>query len=250
MKTKVNRISRPFRFLSLLVVLALVFIPINPATAQETGDEVEIIGTVISIDDTSRSFVVETQGSILYTVYACQGFDFIKIQESDIVEVEGALNEDGSIAAAKIKVKMQDDDDLDDLSDGYYCTQSDVEHPFGARLAERYGVDYAVLQAWFCEGFGWGQIMLALITSQITGEEPGVYLESRDGGSGWGQIWKMLGLIGRNENTNSPNDKDDNGKPNFAGPRNNGNSNGKPNSAAPDKNKENKGKPDSTGRGK
>lgn len=51
-----------------------------------------------------------------------------------------------------------------------------MPHPFGQRLAERYETDYATLQTWFCEGFGWGQIMLA----ELTGESAESFLLARN----------------------------------------------------------------------
>jgi hypothetical protein len=106
----------------------------------------------------------------------------------------------------------------DDPSEGYFCVQSEDMHPFGERLASRYEVDYEILQGWFCDGFGWGQIMLALKTSAITGDDFEGLLERRGSGEGWGQIWQDLKLIGRPEDAGPPNDEDGNGRPDFAGP--------------------------------
>ncbi|HXF84510.1 MAG TPA: hypothetical protein VNK49_03895 [Anaerolineales bacterium] len=123
----------------------------------------------------------------------------------------------------------------DDPSSGFYCQQSETKHPFGARLAERYEVEYATLQAWFCEGFGWGQIMLALITGEITGDEPGTLLEERNTGAGWGDIWQRLGLIGPAEENGLPNNTNNNDgeRPDFAGPPHDQDGDGKPDFAGP-----------------
>lgn len=106
----------------------------------------------------------------------------------------------------------------EDERDGYFCVQSEDQHPFGERLSERYEMDYETLQAWFCEGFGWGQVMLALQTSKITGEDPQDLLEARRSGAGWGEIWQELKLIGRPEHAGPPNDENGDGRPDFAGP--------------------------------
>ena len=133
-----------------------------------------------------------------------------------------------------------DEENGEDPSNGFYCIQSEVPHPFGARLAERYGVEYTTLQEWFCAGFGWGQIMLALQTGMITEMEPGTLLEERSSGLGWGEIWQNLGLIGKDKSEDDleesqsetkngkpdfdkqsdkkVKDKDKGGKPDFAGP--------------------------------
>jgi hypothetical protein len=226
-----NKLSIRYPLLALLVVLAMVF-AVSPAAAQEPGDEVEITGTVASIDEEAGSFTVEVEGGETYVVFPPEGFD-TTLAEGDIVTVQGTLNEDGSVSALEVMLEEDEAEEEDiPLNTGYYCTQSEVPHPFGARLAETYEVEYATLQGWFCDGFGWGQVMLALQTGEITGEDPEALLELRRGGSGWGQIWQELKLIGRPEHAGPPNDEDGDGKPDHAGPK---------------KDKEDKGKPDHAG---
>jgi hypothetical protein len=74
-------------------------------------------------------------------------------------------------------------------------------HPVAERLAEAYedDVEYDQIMAWFCDGFGLGEIKLALETSEGTGVSPGELLtESREMG-GWGLVWQKYGLVGRGE---------------------------------------------------
>lgn len=136
---------------------------------------------------------------------------------------EGAVDEDD----------VEQGDPGDDPSTGFYCVQSEIKHPFGASLAKRYEVDYATLQAWFCDGFGWGQIMLALQTSRATGGDPGELLDLRRGGAGWGEIWQDLKLIGRPDHAGPSEDKGGKGKPDHAGPREDKGGKGKPDHAGP-----------------
>lgn len=130
-----------------------------------------------------------------------------------------AAAEKAEVSAPNIKMVTQDDDpDDEDVSTSYYCTQSEIPHPMGMRLADRYSIDYAVLQDWFCGGLGWGQIMLALQTSQATDDYTvDQLLAQRSEGKGWGQIWKELGLIGNSRSANSFNDADGDGKPDKPG---------------------------------
>ncbi len=73
---------------------------------------------------------------------------------------------------------------------------------------------------WFCgdeemEGFGVGQIMLALsIQTQVPEEEAAALLERRAAGEGWGQIKQDLGLIGRgaHQDDGSVGDPEDEGE--------------------------------------
>jgi hypothetical protein len=227
-----NKLSIRYPLLALLVVLAMVF-AVSPAAAQEPGDEVEITGTVASIDEEAGSFTVEVEGGETYVVFPPEGFD-TTLAEGDIVTVQGTLNEDGSVSALEVMLEEDEAEEEDiPLNTGYYCTQSEVPHPFGARLAETYEVEYATLQGWFCEGFGWGQVMLALQTGAITGEDPEALLELRRGGSGWGQIWQELKLIGKPEHAGPPNDLDGDGRPDHAGPKTDKENKGKPDHAGP-----------------
>jgi hypothetical protein len=59
---------------------------------------------------------------------------------------------------------------------------------------------------YFCDGYGMGQIMLALKTSELEGIEtnPDSLLAERANGVGWGNIWKNMGLIGSEREGHSP----------------------------------------------
>jgi hypothetical protein len=107
------------------------------------------------------------------------------------------------LAAAAPLAMAQDGDDPN------YCqTINDANaprHPQGSRIAERFGVSYATVMAWFCQPhatadgeavFGFGQIKQALAIAQVTGGSAGDYLARRAAGEGWGQIKKDLGLKG------------------------------------------------------
>ncbi len=78
-------------------------------------------------------------------------------------------------------------------------------HPVLAHLAEEYSLDYEMLLPYFCEeGFGIGELRHALKTAQGGDiEETWMdLLEAREGEddiekTGWGVIWRNLGLIGK-----------------------------------------------------
>ena len=159
----------------------------------------------------------------------------VELVEETLEEDQEVLEEEDNSFELGISLMLkgeepEDEDEDDEMgegpSEGFYCIQSETPHPAGERLAELYGVDYLTLQEWFCSGHGWGQVMLALQTGMITGDDPGTLLDQRDSGMGWGEIWQDLGLIGRG---NSDSDEDseetevemekvekDNGKPDFS----------------------------------
>lgn len=72
------------------------------------------------------------------------------------------------------------------------CTGADP-HPTGARLAQRYNVDYAVIMHWFCDyRFGFGEIDTAYSLSLQTGLPVEEIFQMRLDGMGWGQIKQTL----------------------------------------------------------
>jgi hypothetical protein len=90
----------------------------------------------------------------------------------------------------------------------------DMVHPVATAIADTYEVEVDpeteqteedVVEGWFCEGFGFGQIMLALQTADMSDEATAEeLLGRRDEGEGWGQIWQELELIGRPEDAGPP----------------------------------------------
>ena len=249
-----NKISMRNLVLVLFAVLALALVAVQPVAAQEAGTDVQITGTVTAIDEVAGSFTVETEEGETYTVFPGEGFDFSALAVGDTVQVEGTLNEDGSVDALTIEEgEVDPGEEEEDGSNGYFCRQSEDAHPFGERLAERYEVEYETLQGWFCDGFGWGQILLALHTGDMTETDPAELLQARRDGEGWGQIWQGLNLIGRPEQADAPNDEDGNGRPDFAGPPADDDGDGRPDHAGPPENagsqkdKSDKGRPDDKG---
>ena len=248
MKTNTTSISLRYVLLATLAVMAMALAAVQPVAAQDAGSDVQVTGTVTAIDEEADSFTIETESGETYTIVPGADFDFSTLAVGDTVQVEGTLNEDGTVAALTVTVGEEEPvDGEDDPSNGYYCRQSEDAHPFGERLAERYETDYETLQSWFCDGFGWGQIMLALQTGEITGDDPADLLEARQDGEGWGQIWKRLKLIGRPEHAGPPNDEDGNGRPDFAGPPDDEDDNGRPDHAGPPNDEDGDGRPDHAG---
>ncbi len=103
-----------------------------------------------------------------------------------------------------------DGDEGDGEGDGdgkissHYCSvDSEAELPALADLAEQYGVEYSELLTFFCEGYGLGEIKLALKTAEKMEDEDlwndFLILPKKDRDGGWGKLWQMLGLIGKDK---------------------------------------------------
>jgi hypothetical protein len=92
------------------------------------------------------------------------------------------------------------DDEVSDFcldATTYLQPEEGFPHPVGASIAARYQVEYSLVMSWFCDGYGFGQIMLALETSKLSSEAPEDLLALRTKGFGWGEIWKDMKFIGR-----------------------------------------------------
>lgn len=102
---------------------------------------------------------------------------------------------------ALVPAAFADDGEEEEINSFCMDVES-LRHPVGSSIAERYGLDYAKLMQWFCvDHFGFGEIMLAIETSRILGEDEGMAPEDvlalKTEEFGWGQVWKSLGFTGR-----------------------------------------------------
>ena len=99
-----------------------------------------------------------------------------------------------------------------------YCTGANP-HPTGQRLAIQYGVPYAEIMGWFCQGFGFGEIDLAYSLSLESGTPVIQIFDMRRSGMGWGEIRQaLLGGLGiGNGNGNGNSNGNSNGNRNGKG---------------------------------
>jgi hypothetical protein len=72
------------------------------------------------------------------------------------------------------------------------CT--DIQpHPVGKSIAEQFDVPYAQVMTWFCSGHEFEDILLALQTSELSGEKVESLL-ARAARLGWERVWEDLDL--------------------------------------------------------
>lgn len=81
-----------------------------------------------------------------------------------------------------------------------YCggVQSD-RHPVGDKLAERYNTTYEAIMAWFCQGYGFGEVELAYRISREAGVSIETVFAQKEGGMGWGEIMQFYKMIGKDK---------------------------------------------------
>ena len=74
------------------------------------------------------------------------------------------------------------------------CTEVDP-HPVGVSIAEKFDVSYERVMTWFCGGYSFDEILVALQTSGMSDRAPEELLAMRANKS-WDQIWTELGIVG------------------------------------------------------
>jgi hypothetical protein len=102
---------------------------------------------------------------------------------------------DQSFSAHAVRLARIYQDIADEGDEPARCVDSNP-HPVALRLAGRYGESPERVMAWFCEGYGFGDIMQALSMRKEAGEDAGTLLALRAELGGWSLVWQELGLMG------------------------------------------------------
>lgn len=206
-----------------VLVLILALFAIGSASAKP--GKINIKGEVKAVGD--GTLMVESHKGETYIISIPDGIDTGAIQVGDSVLVMATAADDGTWVAGTIKAfdkkgadadddsedKDVDDDDDWGKPEGFkdnsaFCGEGkqEIPHPLAPKLAERFGVTEEWVMDHFCDGYSIGAIMLAIKTSQMDGMTATAddLLVERAGGTGWGLIWKELGLIGSKKDGQSP----------------------------------------------
>jgi len=170
---------------TILLALIMAVLTTGAAFASE-GEEVEFVGTILSInpEDFTLEIEVDNEGvPEVYLVQVGQVLTELKIQER-----------------ARDQVKLQDGE-----LESYYCTAEDQFHPVAMKAADTYGVDYSVIENYLCgeNPVPLGQIMLAMQTAAISDGDYTQYLDGFENIS-WGQIWQGLEIKGKPDHGTPP----------------------------------------------
>jgi hypothetical protein len=74
-----------------------------------------------------------------------------------------------------------------------HCTETDP-HPIGQRISEGYGISYQQTMTWFCSGYSFENILVALETSAAA-DFPADTLLQMSLEKEWEEIWVEIGFI-------------------------------------------------------
>lgn len=215
------------------LVILVTLLTATVAFAQQ--EKANLNGEVTSFNGDGTLTVQLKDGSSVI-VHPAPGETFDAGMVGSSVHVKGAYNGDGSVQADWVKsvgADTGDDDEGEDNSNAQgkgkgleknktegdegegeggkvssaYCSgDKEGDHPFAANIANTYGVSVDEVMGYYCQGVGFGQIMLALQTGKMEGATSSVgdMLAARESGLGWGQIWQEMGIVSNADHDKSP----------------------------------------------
>ena len=191
---------------SLIFTLAILLAVFATSLASAQSKMGNVKGAVSSYDELEGTIEILTNNGDTYVVLVPEGFDFESLKEGTLLHIKGWFNDEGQILADWIKEsKGGGDKGEGNKADSAYCSGGkDKSHPLAVGIEEIYGMSVEDTMLYFCNGYGFGQIMLALQTKELKGVDVSETLEARKDGKGWGQIWKELKLIGQPGEASSP----------------------------------------------
>ena len=191
----------------LAVLVGLVFLSLSFSLALANPGKVNLKGEITAVDTDAPSITIRTADDVEHTIHFSPDypFDFTAEDVGGFVQVKGVIQEEVTILATWVKpiVDEEDGDDGDDdgeetKEDSAYCSgEKETHHPVAVVLANRFDKEVEEIMGYFCDGFGIGQIYLALKTEVITGVDYGESLAKRGEGKGWGEVWEELGYKGK-----------------------------------------------------
>jgi len=180
---------------SLLVILGVVALLIlSSSLAFAKTEKVNLTGEIKAVDTENHTITILTAESEEITIQFPPEWNFTFSQDDVgiFVHIKGEYQEDGSLVVEWVKP-------VDEQMSAYCSGENETAHPVAIVLANKFDKDVDEIMDYFCQGFGFGQIFLALQTEMVTGGEV-LYsdlLASRAEGQGWGEIWKDLGYHGK-----------------------------------------------------
>ncbi len=182
------------------ILLGIVLTVISFSFGFANPGKVNFEGEISDVNDFERTLTVQnSEGEPLVFHFLNDSvFDFTSEDIGTWVHVKGQYQEDGSILVEWVKPLDSDSEEDEGKEESVYCSgEKDKPHPAALFLASTFSKPIEEIMGYFCDGFGFGQISLALQTEKISGVDYGTFLAFRAEGKGWGEIWDDLGYKGK-----------------------------------------------------
>jgi len=204
--------------ISITLVAALLMALLTAGTvlaAPGSEDVIDVVGTVLGWSEVD--FTIDLEVEIVsdppvdppltevLTILVGVDFDFTTIAVGDILEVSGFMNDEGILVVSEVKIQERIKDQVKtqecegEECDPYFCAvDTEKVHPVAEKIALTYDIPYETILGLLCEEnpVSLGQIMLALQTAALTGEDFTIYLTGVDEFH-WGQIWQEFDIKGK-----------------------------------------------------
>jgi hypothetical protein len=210
------------------IIAGFVIAAMSFSLSLAQTDKVNLKGIITVVDEENQIITIQTDEGIEFVVHFPPDYGFsFTIEDKDLaVHIKGKFQDNGIILADWVKLDYRDEDGDDngddsgegtDKVDSAYCSGEKVKsHPAASFLAKTFSKEIDEIMWYFCDGFGFGQISLALQTEKfVDGIDYGTLLDSRAEGVGWGEIWRELGSQGKPKDADGahpgndkPSDKD------------------------------------------
>jgi len=202
--------------ITLVAALLMALLTTSAALAGTGSEVIDVVGTVL--DWSELDFTIDLEVVIVsdppvdppltevLTILVGEDFDFMTIAVGDILEVSGVMNDEGILVVTDVKIQERIRDRIKtqecegEVCDPYFCAvETEKVHPVAEKIALTYGVPYETILGLLCaeNPVSLGQIMLALQTAALTGEDFTIYLTGDMDEFHWGQIWQEFDVTGK-----------------------------------------------------
>ena len=205
-----------------ILVLLTSFAGYASLAQAEEGVLIELTGTVEVLED--DLLVVDG-----IEVAPAAVFLPATLSVGDIVTITGYFNDEGTLVAISLEIIEDADPDLLDSDEdgivdsedncpavpnpdqadadgdgvGDACDDDDTVvscvgtpvHPVANAIASAFGLDYDTVIGWHCDGFGFGEIVIALRLAEELGTDADALLtQFSESQQGWGEFIKAAGI--------------------------------------------------------
>lgn len=185
----------------LAFLLGIIFTIVSFSLVLAKQGKVNIEGQISAVDEAGQTIEVQTAEGDAYIFHfpADYAFEFTLDDIGSWVHVKGEYQDDGTLLAEWVKPLDEEvgEEDGGKEKSAYCSGKKDKPHPAALFLAHSFNKEIEEIMGYFCQGFGFGQISLALQTEKVTGIDYGTLLARRADGLGWGEIWEELGYKGK-----------------------------------------------------